>query len=50
MNYQLVETYYGDVPHEAFTIAESLGIDKEWIAKAREIEESNSRLRQDDID
>ena len=37
MNYELVEVKDGEVPHEALNIAESLGIDKEWIAEAREI-------------
>ena len=36
MNYQLVEVKEGEVPHEALNIAESLGIDAEWIEKARE--------------
>jgi hypothetical protein len=44
MNYELVEVQDGEVPHEALNIAESLGIDKEWIAEAREILNlSNSR-------
>jgi hypothetical protein len=37
MNYELVEVQDGEVPHEALNIAESLGIDKEWIETAREI-------------
>ena len=37
MNYELVEVQDGEVPHEALNIAESLGIDSEWIAEAREI-------------
>ncbi len=37
MNYELIEVKDGEVPHEALNIAESLGIDKEWISKAREI-------------
>ena len=37
MNYELVEVQDGEVPHEALNIAESLGIDKEWIAEARNI-------------
>ncbi len=36
MNYSLVEVEGGDVPHEALTIAQSLGIDPEWLALARE--------------
>ncbi len=31
MDYTLVEAESGDVPHEAVSIAEGLGIDKEWI-------------------
>lgn len=37
MNYQLVETIFGEVPHEALNIAQSLGIDSEWIGEARSI-------------
>ena len=37
MNYELVEVQDGEVPHEALNIAESLGIDMEWIAEARKI-------------
>lgn len=37
MNYMLVETDGGDVPHEALNIAESLRIDDEWIAEARRL-------------
>ncbi len=36
MNYSLVEVEGGEVPHEALTIAQSLGIDPEWLALARE--------------
>lgn len=36
MNYSLVEVEGGDVPHEALTIAQSLGIDPEWLTLARE--------------
>jgi len=35
MNYQLVEAHEGEVPHEAMQIAEQLGIDTEWLKKAR---------------
>ncbi len=35
MNYSLVEVAGGEVPHEALTIAQSLGIDSEWIELAR---------------
>ena len=37
MDYQLVEVHDGEVPHEALTIAESLGIDGEWISAARHL-------------
>lgn len=37
MNYTLVEAHEGEVPHEALNIAESLGIDSEWITNAKEI-------------
>ena len=40
MNYELVEVMNGEVPHEALNIAESLGIDNEWITKAKEIIEN----------
>lgn len=39
MNYQLVEVKEGEVPHEALNIAESLGIDCEWIALAKKVVE-----------
>ena len=35
MDYTLVEVEDGEAPHEALTIAESLGIDPEWLAQAR---------------
>lgn len=35
MNYELVEVKNGEVPHEALNIAESLGVDKEWLEEAR---------------
>lgn len=37
MNYELVETYEGEVPHEALNIAENLGIAPQWIKLAKEI-------------
>lgn len=37
MNYALVEAHEGEVPHEALNIAESIGIDSEWISNAKEI-------------
>lgn len=37
MNYELIETHEGEVPHEALNIAESLGIDPQWIQMAKEI-------------
>ena len=36
MNYSLVEVEDGEEPHEALNIAQSLGIDQEWITLARE--------------
>ncbi len=35
MDYTLIEAESGDVPHEAVSIAQSLGIDPEWIEKTR---------------
>lgn len=35
MDYTLIEAESGDVPHEAVSIAQSLGIDQEWIEKTR---------------
>lgn len=37
MNYALVEVRNGEVPHEALTIARSLGIDDIWLDKAGEL-------------
>ncbi len=37
MNYELVETHEGEVPHEALNIAESLGVAPQWIQMAKEI-------------
>jgi dsDNA-specific endonuclease/ATPase MutS2 len=37
MDYQLVEVQDGEVPHEALNIAQSLGIDSEWIDTARNL-------------
>ena len=42
MNYELVETHEGEVPHEALNIAETLGIDSQWIEMAKEIMETES--------
>ncbi len=39
MNYELVETHEGEVPHEALNIAETLGIDSQWIEMAKEFYE-----------
>ena len=36
MDYSLVEAREGEVPHEALRIAESIGIDAEWLAIARQ--------------
>ncbi len=41
MNYQLVNAPAGEVPHEALNIAESLGIDQQWIGRARQLLERN---------
>ena len=41
MNYSLVEVEDGEVPHEALTIAQSLGIDSEWLTLARDELEKN---------
>lgn len=35
MDYTLEVTHCGDVPHEAVAIAESLGIDSEWIERTK---------------
>ena len=40
MDYQLVEVQDGEVPHEALNIAQSLGIDNEWIDMARNLLET----------
>ena len=37
MDYTLVEVQDGEVPHEALNIAQSLGIDAEWVNKARQL-------------
>ena len=37
MDYALVEVQDGEVPHEALNIAQALGIDSEWINKARDL-------------
>lgn len=39
MNYELVEVKNGEVPHEALNIAESLGVDSEWLEEARRVVE-----------
>ncbi len=43
MDYQLVEVQDGEVPHEALNIAQSLGIDSEWIATARTLLEATDK-------
>ena len=43
MDYQLVEVQDGEVPHEALNIAQSLGIDSEWITTARTLLEASNR-------
>ena len=43
MDYQLVEVQDGEVPHEALNIAQSLGIDSEWITTARNLLEASNQ-------
>ena len=43
MDYSLVEVQDGEVPHEALNIAQSLGIDNEWITTARNLLESSGK-------
>ncbi len=43
MDYSLVEVQDGEVPHEALNIAQSLGIDSEWIKTARNLLESSGK-------
>ena len=43
MDYQLVEVQDGEVPHEALNIAQSLGIDSEWITTARNLLEASGQ-------
>ena len=45
MDYQLVEVQDGEVPHEALNIAQSLGIDNEWITTARNLLESSGKTK-----
>ncbi len=45
MNYSLVEVHDGEVPHEALNIAQSLDIDPQWIALARDIVNSTTTKR-----
>jgi len=45
MDYQLVEVHDGEVPHEALNIAQSLGIDTEWIDTARSLIDSATENR-----
>ena len=40
MDYRLIEVQDGEVPHEALNIAQSLGIDSEWINTARTLLEA----------
>lgn len=37
MDYRLAEAVTGEIPHEAVGIAESLGIDKEWIGETKKV-------------
>ena len=50
MDYQLVEVHDGEVPHEALTIAESLGIDGEWISAARHLLEASPQRTDNPIE
>ena len=43
MDYQLVEVQDGEVPREALNIAQSLGIDSEWIETARILLETSNQ-------
>ena len=43
MDYQLVEVQDGEVPREALNIAQSLGIDSEWIETSRNLLETSNR-------
>ena len=43
MDYQLVEVQDGEVPQEALNIADSLGIDSEWITTARNLLDSSGK-------
>ena len=43
MDYQLVEVQDGEVPREALNIAQSLGIDDEWITTARNLLETSGQ-------
>ena len=49
MNYSLVEVEGGEVPHEALTIAQSLGIDPEWLTLAREELEKSPNEKTNEI-
>ena len=49
MNYSLVEVEGGEVPHEALTIAQSLGIDAEWLTLAREELEKSPNEKTNEI-
>ena len=37
MDYSLIEAHEGEVPHEALRIAETLGIDAEWLSAAHKV-------------
>lgn len=45
MNYKLMVSPYGEVPHEALTIAESLNVSKIWIDEARKILNTNLKKK-----
>ena len=46
MDYRLAEVHDGEVPHEALNIAQSLGIDSEWIDMARSLIDTAGEKRQ----
>lgn len=41
MDYSLIETSEGDIPHEAINVARSLDIDPQWLAEAEKILNEN---------
>ncbi len=43
MDYSLIEAREGEVPHEALRIAETLGIDEEWLSAAHKVISSTAQ-------